>query len=320
VSDLRQRVPGQSLIEKLLEEWDAGRIHFDARGDVVIDEEARGWYDGVLGERQTALELSLLGPEWTVLHSVPINERGTDLDHIAIGPSGVYVINSKRHPGKTVTAGGAGMRLDGNGVRYIPSAAGQTRQAAERLSAACGFAVPVTGILSFVDVRSISIRAPLHDQGTPVVAVRESEIATRLNGRRALSDDQIASVVDAATRAGTWSRSALSARNGTHMLQEFAALERAVQSTLAPRGRAMRPPPTAAARPRRAAPVRASHQRMSLLARLVTALVAFAVCVVVVPVVFIVALGLIGGAIAGATHVSQTPPAPAITTPIAPAP
>jgi hypothetical protein len=53
--DLALRAPGHSLIVKLLDEWDQGRIHFGEQPDTVeIDEDARGWYWGVLGEQRVA--------------------------------------------------------------------------------------------------------------------------------------------------------------------------------------------------------------------------------------------------------------------------
>lgn len=240
MSDLRERVAGQALIEQLLREWDAGRIHADPEGRIVIDEAARGWYDGVLGERRSALELALLGPEWTVLHSVPIGERGTDIDHVVIGPAGVYTVNTKRHPGRTVTAGGAGMRLDGFGERYIHKSAVEAADAARRLSDACGFPVEVVGILAFVDAARIVIKAPLGEDGVEVRAITAHSIVGTVSGRRVYSDDQLARIVAAAGRSTTWSRRALSDRPGTHLLQEFAALEEAVAPHLAPRGVAAR--------------------------------------------------------------------------------
>src|SRR6187402_2325790 len=94
--DLAQRVPGQSLIEQLLVEWDQGHIRLgEMPGTVVIDEDARGWYWGVLGERRTASLLSTLDHQWTVLHSVPVGSGKTDIDHVAIGPGGVFTINTK---------------------------------------------------------------------------------------------------------------------------------------------------------------------------------------------------------------------------------
>jgi len=112
--DLAQRAPGHSLIEKLLDEWNQGRIHFgDQPHTVVIDEDARGWYWGVLGEQRVAATLSTLGPEWTVLHSVPVGKGSTDIDHIAIGPAGVFTLNTKYSPDSNVWTAGRGLMVNG---------------------------------------------------------------------------------------------------------------------------------------------------------------------------------------------------------------
>ncbi|WP_284255170.1 nuclease-related domain-containing protein [Pseudolysinimonas kribbensis] len=312
-------MPAQSLIEKLLSEWDAGRIHPGPSGQIVIDDEARGWYDGVLGERQTALELSLLGPEWTILHSIPIGERGTDIDHLAIGPCGVFVINSKRHPGKTVTAGGLGMRLDGIGVGHVSSIARQTAQVEGRLSSRCGFAVPVEGILSFVDVRRIVIKAPLGENGTRIWAVHDSQLSTTLHGPRVMSDEQLARLVSVASLPGTWSKSTVSSRPGAHLIQEFAALEQEVDPYLESRGRTRscplnpafrgnrrgRPDP-GAARARRRPPRRGSDLMRRAIVGLVTALVTI--------IVGIIALEMMAHALVAATQVPTMVPT---TTPTA---
>ena len=49
---------------------------------------------GSLAERWTAEQLEALGAEWSVIHHVWFPDR-CDADHVAIGPSGVYVIETK---------------------------------------------------------------------------------------------------------------------------------------------------------------------------------------------------------------------------------
>jgi hypothetical protein len=61
----------------------------------------RAWRDGARGERATARRLRRLEREgYTVLHdlAVPGNTRA-NIDHLVIGPSGVFVIDSKRYRG-----------------------------------------------------------------------------------------------------------------------------------------------------------------------------------------------------------------------------
>ena len=67
--------------------------------------------------------LAQLGPEWTVLHSVPVGRGKSDIDHIAIGPPGVFTINTKFSPGKDVWVAGRGMSPpvgpSGSGFRVV---------------------------------------------------------------------------------------------------------------------------------------------------------------------------------------------------------
>ncbi|MGW6023721.1 nuclease-related domain-containing protein [Streptomyces sp. NPDC055099] len=63
------------------------------------------WRMGLAGERRVGGELQRLSRYgWRVLHSVPL-PRDVDIDHLLIGPGGVFSINTKRHFGKTVWVG-----------------------------------------------------------------------------------------------------------------------------------------------------------------------------------------------------------------------
>jgi hypothetical protein len=52
------------------------------------------WQSGAFGEQRTARELSKLGDEWFVLHDLP-RRNGTNIDHVVVGPPGVYLLDSK---------------------------------------------------------------------------------------------------------------------------------------------------------------------------------------------------------------------------------
>src|SRR5690349_11780585 len=108
MGDLHERAPGHALIEQLMREWDAGRIHFDESNGVVIEDDARGWFTGVFGERRVAERLTQLDRSWTVLHSVPVGAGSSDIDHVVISQAGVFTINTKHHAGKRIWAAGVG--------------------------------------------------------------------------------------------------------------------------------------------------------------------------------------------------------------------
>jgi hypothetical protein len=82
--------------------------------DVKTDE--RAWRIGADGEEAVAAQIAKLGPEWRVLHAVRVGERGSDIDHVVIGPAGVFTVNAKHHPNASVWVG----RRHVHGQRPVP--------------------------------------------------------------------------------------------------------------------------------------------------------------------------------------------------------
>jgi hypothetical protein len=66
------------------------------------------WRRGSAGERRTARLLDQLERQgWAVLHDLAVPRSQTNIDHLAIGPGGVFVIDSKQYRGR--------LQLDGSG-------------------------------------------------------------------------------------------------------------------------------------------------------------------------------------------------------------
>jgi hypothetical protein len=42
--------------------------------------------------------LDRLPDGWCVLNAIPVGDRGADIDHLVIGPGGVFTLNTKHHP------------------------------------------------------------------------------------------------------------------------------------------------------------------------------------------------------------------------------
>jgi Nuclease-related domain len=62
--------------------------------------DAIAWRRGAAGERRTAQLLGSLGRHgWAVLHDLAVPGSQANLDHLVIGPSGVFVIDSKQYRG-----------------------------------------------------------------------------------------------------------------------------------------------------------------------------------------------------------------------------
>jgi len=83
---------------------------------------------GAAGERAVGALLDSLPPEWTVLHDVrwPGRERA-NVDHVLIGPTGIYVIDSKNWSGQITLHRGV---LRQNGYHRTKAVAGASDAAA----------------------------------------------------------------------------------------------------------------------------------------------------------------------------------------------
>jgi Nuclease-related domain len=68
--------------------------------------QARAWRRGATGERRTARLLGRLERHgWAVLHDLAVPGSRANIDHLAIGPGGVFVVDSKRYTGRLNLAG-----------------------------------------------------------------------------------------------------------------------------------------------------------------------------------------------------------------------
>lgn len=88
INYLQKRKPGQTLKEKVIK-YNKNDISFTYKL-------------GIAGEEFTAKILEGLGSEYKILHSIPFSEHKKDLDHIVIGPTGIYIINSKNYRAKSL--------------------------------------------------------------------------------------------------------------------------------------------------------------------------------------------------------------------------
>ena len=135
---LLTRGPAYSVVSECL------RIQSSARrrsvlgrvfGQSPLTPDARSWYRGALGELRVASILSALGPQFTVLHSVPVGVGDSDIDHIVIGPSGVFTINTKNHSGQRVWVAAESVLVNGHRTHHISDARFEGSKAARLLSA-----------------------------------------------------------------------------------------------------------------------------------------------------------------------------------------
>jgi hypothetical protein len=185
---LKHAAPVRTLLARVL------RVHTDERA----------WRIGADGEEKVAARLAKLAkkdPRWRFLHAIPVGENGSDIDHIVIGPGGVYTLNAKHHPGARIWIRGNAFRVNGTQVPYVRNSRHEAERASRYLTAACGFPVDVAGIVVPVGADSITIKeAPLD-----VHVVTRMALSGWLRRRTEVLDGEtVAAVFDVARRSTTW--------------------------------------------------------------------------------------------------------------------
>jgi hypothetical protein len=124
-----------------------------------VKTEERNWRVGAKGEEKVAKELRKLGTGWNVLHAVEVGDRGSDIDHVVIGPAGVFTLNTKRHPRAKAWAAEHAVLLNGQRTHYLRNSRHEGQRAARLLTSACGFAVAVLPAIVFVDLESFTVKS-----------------------------------------------------------------------------------------------------------------------------------------------------------------
>jgi hypothetical protein len=155
---------------------------------------------GLEGEQIVGTALtSLQAADWKVLHGTPL-PSGSDIDHLVIGPPGVFTVNSKHHAGAAVWVGDNIVKVNRNGYPYLANSEFEAARTAKLLTEWCGFAIPVHPVIAMVGVRKIT-RA-----GAPAVAViAGDEIASTLSTWPAvLSPNQVDRAYTIARHAYVW--------------------------------------------------------------------------------------------------------------------
>ena len=195
-------------------------------GRSPLTSNARPWYRGALGELAVGRVLAKLGPQWHVLHAVPVGEGDTDIDHVVIGPGGVFTLNSKNHSGQNVWVAGRTFLVAGQKQPHIPKAEAEAQRAGKLLGRALASSVRVTPMLVVVDPKKITVR----ERPAQVVVVTASEVVSWLRRQpKVLSTDQVDQLAAAATRPGTWRNRPHQGTDLPTLHLAFGALDRTVR-------------------------------------------------------------------------------------------
>ncbi|MFD8445219.1 nuclease-related domain-containing protein [Streptomyces globisporus] len=161
--DLALNQPGVSLLPKLREST-PGLLQRSLAWILRRRTPAYSWNAGIVGERTVGRELERLSRHgWRALHSIPLSPKN-DIDHLLIGPGGVFTINTKNHPKASVWVGNDMVKLNGGqAYPYVRKSRGEAARAVRVLERGCGFPVQVTPLIVFVKPASIKVEGTLLD-------------------------------------------------------------------------------------------------------------------------------------------------------------
>lgn len=206
ISALSSRPAGYAVAAKCLQvqaEAERSDPSLASSARTRLHPDAWSWFQGALGEIEVGRLLDGLGPEWFVRHSVPIGADTKDVDHLVIGPGGIFAINTKHHAGASVWVGDYVLRLNNANTRHLRAAAGDGHDVARRLAVKTGFPVPVRPVIAVLNARSITDRRdPQHR--TPAVVDASSLVHWLRSRSTQLSPTQLDLVKLAAEEPSTW--------------------------------------------------------------------------------------------------------------------
>ncbi len=151
-TDLANNVPGQGVRNEADKKFTAmygkSRVLTGIARVLDINNPERSWRIGADGEETIGARLDKLTAKgWHVLHAVPIGRRGADIDHVLIGAAGVFCINTKNHPGKTIEVAADRIRIGGTAVDYYKKSRSEAERSTKILSTAVGWPVEVRPVL-----------------------------------------------------------------------------------------------------------------------------------------------------------------------------
>ncbi len=197
-------------------------------GIVRPSKEGLSWIRGIRGELLMARRLERLGPEWTVLHSVPVGERGSDIDHLLVGPAGVFPINAKRHVDKRVSVGEHLIFVDGHRTEHVRNSALEATRV-EAVLRRNSIVAPILPVVAISGAKQISGRREATWKGQRVGVVAVDGLVSRLRRRPPkLSERDVARISYLFRDSATWTTRVVQPTDPVELRKSYDAIWRGV--------------------------------------------------------------------------------------------
>ena len=198
--DLSLHRPGQAAREQALALRTEAPVRTALARILGVKTPERAWRIGADGEQRVARRLTRLDDRWRVLHAIPVGENGADIDHLVVGPGGVFTLNTKNHPSGKVWVAGDGVRVNGQRVPYVRNARHEANRAARLLAPHTGGLV-VRAVVVVVGADEVTVR----EQPSDVHVVTGRRLVKWLNAEPVVIDHaRVERVFHVARQRSVW--------------------------------------------------------------------------------------------------------------------
>ncbi len=203
-ASIGERAPAYDALCRFFSEYDRTkpRSRF-ARviGKDVLTEASRPLFDEVVSRLSIAAALSVLDDDWLVFNAVPVASAGSVIDHLVIGPGGVFALTVADHSDHSVWVAHRAFRAAGSSHNHIRNVGLEVGCVERLLSAALGSEVTATGVIVVVDPSDVVVRGEPRD--VAVVASREL-VGWFESHPMSFTADQVDALAGAASSPLTW--------------------------------------------------------------------------------------------------------------------
>lgn len=184
--------------------------------------DAQPWFTGALGERQVGAALGRLPIGWNAFHAVPVGSGDADVDHLVVGPGGVFVVNTKHHRGARLAVYDRAVLVNGVKKPYLRNADLEASRVRGLLVRA-GIEAPVHAAIVVVGAKELRI----HRKPVRTAVLRSESLVRWLTRRPAVLDDE---TLAQATRLFDDPASWRAVASPHDTAERFSAIEREVRS------------------------------------------------------------------------------------------
>lgn len=154
------------------------------------------------GSVRTRLER--LGEEgWQVVHAVPLGRQGDVVEHLLIGPGGIFTVTGRAHPGETIRVDGRTMLVSDRPVPYLRDARLAAGRVQRLLREAVGSQLSVRAVIVLQGVIDMAAGAA---PGDALVVARQEVPGVFRHFPERLEPARIDAVAAIARQRTTWAR------------------------------------------------------------------------------------------------------------------